>query len=80
MLSIFAAITAADSLPAREQLPPKLPWAWNVLVWPVAAAAFLFVFVAGGGSSAATACSVAVRRRALRLCLNVLRRADGRCA
>jgi hypothetical protein len=80
MLSIFARITAPERLPAWEQLRPKLTWALNVLLWPVAAAAFLVVFVAGGGSRAATACSVAVSRRVLRLCLNPLRRPDGRSA
>ena len=80
MLSIFARITAPERLPAWEQLRPKLTWALNVLLWPVAAAAFLVVFVAGGGSRAATACSVAVSRRGLRLCLNPRRRPDGRSA
>ena len=80
MLSIFARITAPERLPAWEQLRPKLTWALNVLLWPVAAAAFLVVFVAGGGSRAATAGSVAVSGRVLRLCLNPLRRPDGRSA
>jgi hypothetical protein len=53
MLSIFARITAADGLPAWEQLRPGLTWIWGVLLWPVAAAAFIVVFVAGGGSRAA---------------------------
>ena len=70
MLSIFARVSAPERLPAREQLRPKLTWALNVLLGPVAAAAFLVVFVAGGGSRAATASSVAVRRRVLRLCLS----------
>jgi len=61
MLSIFARITAAERLPAREQLRPGLTWAWGLLLWPAAAVAFLVVFVAGGGSRAATACSAAVR-------------------
>ena len=56
MLSIFARITAPERLPAWEQLRPKLTWAFNVLLWPVAAAAFLVVFAAGGGSKAAMAC------------------------
>jgi hypothetical protein len=66
MLSIFARITAQERLPAREQLRPNRAWAWSILLWPPAAVAFLVVFVAGGGSRAATACSAAVRRRALR--------------
>ena len=56
MLSIFARITASERLPAWEQLRPKAAWVRRVLLWPVAAAAFLVVFVAGGGSKAATAC------------------------
>jgi hypothetical protein len=63
MLSIFARLTAAEGMPAREQLPPQPPWAWRVLLWPVVAVAFLVVFAAGGGSRAATACSAARRRR-----------------
>ena len=80
MLSIFARITAAERLPAWEQLRPRLSWAWGALLWPAAVVVFLVVFVAGGGSRAATACSVAVSRRVLRLCLNPLRRPDGRSA
>jgi hypothetical protein len=63
MLSIFARITAAERLPAWEQLRPRLSWAWGALLWPAAVVVFLVVFVAGGGSRAATACSAAVRRR-----------------
>ncbi len=58
MLSIFTRITVTERLPAREQLRPRLTWAWSVLLWPVAAAAFLVVFVAGGGRE--------LRRRAVR--------------
>ena len=65
MLSIFTRIALAERLPAREQLRPRLAWAWSVLLWPVAAATFLVVFVAGGGSRAATACSAAARSRVL---------------
>jgi hypothetical protein len=64
-LSIFAQITEAERLPAWEQLRPRLAWAWSLLLWPAGAVAFLLVFVAGGGSRAATACSAAVRGRAL---------------
>jgi hypothetical protein len=77
-LSMFAQITAAESLPAWEQLRPRLAWALSVLLWPVAAGAFLIVFVAGGGLRAATACSLAVRKRGLRLRLNPRRRAGVR--
>ena len=65
MLSIFARITAAERLPAWEQLRPGLTRAWSLLLWPVAALAFLVVFVAGGGSRAAAACGAAVRSRGL---------------
>jgi hypothetical protein len=37
MLSIFARITAAERMPAREQLRPRLAWAWRVLLAPVTA-------------------------------------------
>jgi len=63
MLSIFTQIAGAERLPSREQLRPRLAWAWSVALWPVAAAAFLVVFVAGGGSRAATACGAAARGR-----------------
>ena len=61
MLAIFAQITAAERLPAWEQLRPRLAWAWNVLMWPAAGLVFLIVFMAGGGSKAASACCAAVR-------------------
>jgi hypothetical protein len=77
MLSIFALIAAAERLPAWEQLRPGLTRIWGVLLWPVAAVAFLAVFVAGGGSRAATACGAAVRGRGLRWCLRPPRRAHG---
>jgi hypothetical protein len=64
MLSIFARLTAAEEMPAREQLPPRLTRARHVLLRPVAAASFLAVFAAGRGSGAATARGAASRRRA----------------
>jgi hypothetical protein len=71
MLSIFARLTAAEGMPAREQLRsrltwprPRLTWVRRVLLWPVAAAVLLVVFAAGGGSSAAMAHGAASRRRA----------------
>lgn len=68
MLSIFARLTAAEAMPAREQLRPRRVWDWRVLLWPVAAvafvAAFAVVFAAGGGTKAAMACGTACRRRA----------------
>jgi hypothetical protein len=63
MLSIFALLTAAEGMPAREQLPPQPAGAWRALLWPVAAVTFLVVFAAGAGSRVATACSAACRRR-----------------
>ena len=61
MLSIFTRLTAAEAMPARERLRPRLPWAWRGLLWLVAAVTFVVVFAvvfaAGGGSRAATACS-----------------------
>jgi hypothetical protein len=80
MLSIFARITAAERLPAWEQLGARLTRALSALLWPVAAVVFLAFFIADGEIRPATACGAEVRRRALRLCLKLLRRADGRCA
>ena len=56
MLSIFAQVNAADRMPARERLRPRLALALKVLRWPVAALGFLVVLIAGGGSRAAKAC------------------------
>ena len=80
MMSIFARITAAERLPAWEQLRPQLTRALSVLLWPVAAVVFLAYFIADGEISPATACGAAVRRRALSSCLSLLGRADGQCA
>jgi hypothetical protein len=57
MLSIFARLTAAEGVPAQEQLRPQRTWVSSVLLWPVAAA----IFVVDGGSRAATACSAVSR-------------------
>jgi len=62
MLSIFARLSAAEGMPAREQLRPRLAGAWRVLLWPVTAVTFLVVFAADGGSRAAAACSEVFRR------------------
>jgi hypothetical protein len=67
MLTIFARITAAEGMPAREQLRPQPTGAWRALLWSVGAvvflAAFVVVFVAGGGSKAATACGASCSHR-----------------
>ena len=67
MLSIFARLTTAEEMPVWEQLRRWRSWDWRILLWPVAAIAFLVafavVFAAGGGSKAATACGRACRRR-----------------
>src|SRR3984885_15027776 len=59
LLSIFTRLNAAEGMPARERLRPQPSWAWRVLLWPVAAVAFLVgalaflvVFAAGGGRAA----------------------------
>jgi hypothetical protein len=61
MLSIFAQLTMADGMPAGEQLRSQRTWAWRVLLWPGAAAAFLVAFIAGGGARAGRACGAASR-------------------
>ena len=65
---MFARLTAAEGMPAREQLPRQRSWDWRVLLWPVAVVVFLgvflIVFAAGGGSTAATECAAACGRRA----------------
>jgi Protein of unknown function (DUF3040) len=66
LLSVFARLNAAEAMPARERLRPHPSWARRVLLWPVAAVAFLVaalaflvVFAAGGGLTAAMACGAA---------------------
>src|ERR1700728_4620435 len=61
MLSIFTRITVAERLPAWEQLRPRATWAWSVLLWPVAAAAFLVVCVGGGGAGSGIGRGAAAR-------------------
>ena len=51
--------------------------ALTIALWPVAALVFLAYFIADGEIRPATASGAAVRRRALRLCLKLLGRADG---
>jgi hypothetical protein len=78
MLTIFARITATETLPAREQLGARLTRALSLLLWPVAAVAFLVLFMADGEIRPAKAWGAAVRRRALCLCLRLLGRAESR--
>jgi hypothetical protein len=66
LLSVFARLNAAEAMPARERLRPQPGWAWRVLLWPVAAVAFLVaalvflvVFAVGGGVTAAMDCGAA---------------------
>jgi hypothetical protein len=61
MLSIFAQLTAADAMPAAEQLRSQQTRALRVLLWPSAAAAFLIIVAADGGTRAARACGATVR-------------------
>jgi hypothetical protein len=61
MLSIFAQLTAAEAMPATEQLRSQQIWASRVLLWPTAAAAFLIGFAVGGGIRAARTCGAAAR-------------------
>ena len=71
MLSIFARLTADETIPAREQLRAPPARAWRVLLRPAAMAIFLVTFAAGGAASAArraaTACAHASRRCARRV-------------
>jgi hypothetical protein len=77
MLSMFARVSAAERMPAREQLRSRLAWAWRGLLGPAAAAShllvvftvylfvcavFLLVCVGGGGSRAASSCTATPRR------------------
>jgi hypothetical protein len=49
MLSIFARLTAAEGMPAREQLRPQRTRTRRVLLWPVTAVTCVVAFVAGRG-------------------------------
>jgi len=66
MLSVFARLTAAERMPARERLRPPPARARHVLLRPLAAAVIVVVFAAGGGASAvrraATACMRCAQR------------------
>lgn len=62
MLGTFAQLTAADDLPAREQLRPHWPRAWRrlraaqllILVWLLVTAAMIAVAVSLSGSGTAS--------------------------
>jgi hypothetical protein len=59
----FARLTAGETMPdwERVRIPPAL--GWHVLLWPIAALAFLVVYVAGGGASTARGAAVACGAR-----------------
>jgi hypothetical protein len=61
MLSIFAQLTAAEVMPAGEQLRPQQTWPSRVLLWLVAAAALLVVFAVGARARCGRAIGAAFR-------------------
>jgi hypothetical protein len=73
MLSIFARLTAAEAMPAREQLRPQPTRVRRVLTRPAAAVTFGFAFAASGGSRAARACGAAFRTLCQRVSGNPVR-------
>jgi Protein of unknown function (DUF3040) len=90
LLSIFARLSATEGMPARERLRPQPSWTWRVLLWPVAAVAFLIgalaflvVLAVSGDVTAAKDCGAAPvgRVRELQAALStpsVMARADER--
>jgi Protein of unknown function (DUF3040) len=67
MFAVFARLNARETMPGREQARSAPARAWHVLLWPVAALAFLVVYAAGGGAGAARGAAVACgARRAAR--------------
>ena len=78
LLSLFALLSAGETLPRREQLPAReqprreqlrcpRAWAWRLLLWPAAGAAFVVVCVAGGGLAAARRAASAYNAASMRL-------------
>ena len=79
LLSLFALLSAEETLPHWEQLPYReqltrrqhlclpRPWTWRLLLWPAAGAAFLAVCVAGGGLAAARRAASAYNAASMRL-------------
>jgi hypothetical protein len=65
MFATFAQLNADETMPGWEQLRIPRAFGWHVLLWPVAALAFLVVLAAGGGAGAARGAAVAcgARRR-----------------
>jgi hypothetical protein len=59
MFATFARLNAGEAMPGREQVPIPPSLGWHVLLWPIAALAFLLVYAAGGGASAARGAAVA---------------------
>jgi hypothetical protein len=63
MFAVFARLNADTAMPAREQVRVPSVFGWHMLLWPVAALAFLVVFAAGGGTGAARGAAVACGAR-----------------
>ena len=61
MLSIFAQLTAAEAMPAAEQLRPQQAWALRFLLWPAAAVVGHVVFAAGWAARGGRAFGAASR-------------------
>ena len=67
MFAAFARLNADEAMPGWEHVRIPSSLSWHVLLWPIAALAFLAVYAAGGGASAARGAAVACgARRAAR--------------
>jgi hypothetical protein len=66
MFALFSRLNAGETMPGWEQVRVPPVFGWHMLLWPVAALAFLLVFAAGGGTGAARGAAGACggRRRA----------------
>jgi hypothetical protein len=58
MFAAFARLNADETMPGWEQVRIPSSLGWHVLLWPIAALAFLVVYAAGGGASAARGAAV----------------------
>jgi hypothetical protein len=63
MFAAFTRLNADETMPGWEQVRIPSSLGWHVLLWPIAALAFLVVYVAGGGASAARGAAVACGAR-----------------